>query len=173
MINASSTLSGTPASFNATMLSAVGFASHSVDRAGWLGPMGTAAAHRRRGIGAALRRAVARDLTVASRPDVLQVPSRAITTVNGISTVSVATNGTVNGPTQLRNVQTGLTQNGQTEITSGLRSGEKVIVLTPQLAGGLRLPGAGGGTNTGGGGFPGGFGGGGNFRFGGGGGQAP
>jgi len=110
-------------------------------------------------------------ITVASRPDVLQVPSRAITTVNGISTVSVATNGTANGPTQLRSVETGLTQNGQTEITSGVREGEKVIVLTPQLAGGFRLPGAGTGTSTGGGGF-GGFGGagGGGFRVPGGGG---
>jgi GNAT superfamily N-acetyltransferase len=48
---------------------AVGFASHSVDRAGWLGPMGTAAGHRRRGIGSALLSEVARDLMVANFRD--------------------------------------------------------------------------------------------------------
>jgi GNAT superfamily N-acetyltransferase len=47
----------------------VGFASHSVDRAGWLGPMGTAVAHRHRGIGAALLGAVAQDLMVANLRD--------------------------------------------------------------------------------------------------------
>jgi hypothetical protein len=49
---------------------ALGFASHSVDRAGWLGPMATASTHRRRGIGAALLGEVARDLMIANFRDV-------------------------------------------------------------------------------------------------------
>jgi GNAT superfamily N-acetyltransferase len=49
---------------------ALGFASHSIDRAGWLGPMGTVAEHRGRGLGAALLGAVARDLMVAGLRDV-------------------------------------------------------------------------------------------------------
>jgi GNAT superfamily N-acetyltransferase len=49
---------------------AIGFASHSIDRAGWLGPMATAPAHRRRGIGRALLGEVARDLMIANFRDV-------------------------------------------------------------------------------------------------------
>jgi GNAT superfamily N-acetyltransferase len=45
--------------------SAVGFACHSVSRAGWLGPMGTDARWRGAGVGRALLGAVCRDLMVA------------------------------------------------------------------------------------------------------------
>ena len=44
---------------------AVGFGCHSVNRAGWIGPMATAAASRGRGIGAAVLGAVCRDLAMA------------------------------------------------------------------------------------------------------------
>ena len=49
---------------------AVGVVVHSVDRAGWLGPVGTAVGARGRGIGAALVGAVAQDLMVAGLRDV-------------------------------------------------------------------------------------------------------
>lgn len=44
---------------------AVGFACHSVNRAGWIGPMGTDPAAQGRGIGSALLAAVCRDLELA------------------------------------------------------------------------------------------------------------
>jgi hypothetical protein len=97
-------------------------------------------------VGATVSGAIATD----TRDNVLQVSSRAVTTANGVSTVTVATKGTVNGPTEQRRVTTGLTANGQTEITSGLKAGEKIIIKT-QLPAGLRLPTGGtGGGGTGG-----------------------
>ena len=53
--------------------------------------------------------------------NVIQVPSLAITTTDGGSTVTVATDGTANGPTETRTVTTGLTSAATTEITSGLQ----------------------------------------------------
>ncbi|MDZ7733083.1 MAG: GNAT family N-acetyltransferase [Acidimicrobiia bacterium] len=47
----------------------VGFACHSVNRVGWVGPMGTQPDRGGRGIGSALLGAVCRDLMVAGRPD--------------------------------------------------------------------------------------------------------
>jgi mycothiol synthase len=44
---------------------ALGFACHSVNRAGWIGPMGTAPTEQRAGIGAALLSQVCRDLMTA------------------------------------------------------------------------------------------------------------
>jgi multidrug efflux pump subunit AcrA (membrane-fusion protein) len=93
------------------------------------------------------------DITTATRQNVLQVSSAAVTTTNGQSTVEVATNGTATGPTETRTVQPGMTSGGMTEITSGLNAGEKVVIR-------FRLPGgnAGGGGNLpnfGSGGFPG------------------
>jgi len=44
---------------------AVGFVCHSVNRAGWLGPMGTDPAHRGGGVGGALLGEVCRDLMIA------------------------------------------------------------------------------------------------------------
>jgi GNAT superfamily N-acetyltransferase len=49
---------------------AVGFVCHSVNRAGWLGPMGTDPAHRRAGVGHALLGAACRDLMAAGFRDV-------------------------------------------------------------------------------------------------------
>lgn len=49
---------------------ALGFACHSVNRAGWLGPMGTDPADRHGGVGHALLGAVCQDLMVAGRRDV-------------------------------------------------------------------------------------------------------
>jgi GNAT superfamily N-acetyltransferase len=47
---------------------AVGFACHSVSRAGWLGPMGTDPARRAAGVGHALVGQVCRDLMIAEYP---------------------------------------------------------------------------------------------------------
>jgi mycothiol synthase len=47
---------------------AIGFACHSVSRAGWLGPMGTDPDHRGGGVGRALLSAVCRDLMIAEMP---------------------------------------------------------------------------------------------------------
>ena len=44
---------------------AVGFGCHSVNRAGWIGPMATAASSRGRGVGSAVLGAVCRDLALA------------------------------------------------------------------------------------------------------------
>ena len=70
--------------------------------------------------------------------------------------VTVATNGTLGGPTATRAVTTGITAGGETEITSGLKAGEHVVITLPSFFGG-----AGGGTGgrTFGGGGTGGFGG--------------
>ena len=46
----------------------LGFACHSVNRAGWVGPIGTDATARRRGIGAALLSGLCVDLAVAGYP---------------------------------------------------------------------------------------------------------
>jgi GNAT superfamily N-acetyltransferase len=46
-----------------------GFACHSVNRAGWVGPIGTDPAHRRRGIAAALMGEVCRDLAAAGHAE--------------------------------------------------------------------------------------------------------
>lgn len=61
-----------------------------------------------------------------TRPDVLVVPSSAIQTQNGQSTVQVQTNG----QTQVVSVETGLSSGTQIEIISGLKEGDTVIVGT-------------------------------------------
>ena len=91
-------------------------------------------------------------ITTTERKNVLQVPSQAVTTTNGTSAVLVATNGQADGPTETRTVTVGATLNGQTEITDGLREGEKVIVTVPDFAA-LRNGAGGGGS----GGLPSGF----------------
>ncbi|MGZ8763662.1 MAG: efflux RND transporter periplasmic adaptor subunit [Acidimicrobiia bacterium] len=87
---------------------------------------------------------VTAEITTAERENVLQVSSAAVTTSNGQSTVEIATNGTANGPTETRTVETGMSSGGMVEITSGLEEGEKVVIT-------LRVPGAG---NSGGGNLP-------------------
>ena len=60
----------------------------------------------------------------AGREGVVSVPSAAISTAGGVSTVKVRTNGV----DETRNVVTGLKGDGTTEITSGLEAGEQVVM---------------------------------------------
>ena len=73
------------------------------------------------------------EITYAEVPDAIQVPSLAVTTDNGTSTVTVS----ANGKEETRVVTTGLTSGGMVQITSGLRAGEQVVVQLPDF-GGLR-----------------------------------
>jgi multidrug efflux pump subunit AcrA (membrane-fusion protein) len=101
---------------------------------------------------------------VASRPDVLEVPTAAIQTQGGGSFVTVDSDGK---PVQTT-VTTGLQGDSTTEITSGLTAGQQLLVSTGTVSSatsattGTRV-----GTGTGGGGT--GFTGGGGGGFGGGG----
>jgi len=99
-------------------------------------------------VGATVAGAIATNL----RPNVLEVPTRAVTNSNGVATVVVATKGTVNGPTETVRVGTGATANGMIEITSGLREGESVVVSTPQFTAPTTSPTAGNSTTGFGGG---------------------
>ena len=65
------------------------------------------------------------DITYAQVEDVVQVPSFAVTTTNGTSTVTVSTD---DGKKETRTVTTGLTSGGMVEITSGLEAGEQVVI---------------------------------------------
>jgi macrolide-specific efflux system membrane fusion protein len=76
------------------------------------------------------------DITTGKRDDVTLVSSRAVTTANGVSTVTVAVDGTVDGRTEQRTVTTGETSGQDVEVTSGLEVGEKVIEEVPGLPGG-------------------------------------
>lgn len=91
----------------------------------------------------------------------LQVPT-ALSTANGKTVVTISDDGKVGGPTETRVVTTGITAGGQTEITSGLKVGEQVVITLPTFFG---TGGTGGTTGRTGG--TGGFGGG-NRTFGGG-----
>ncbi len=92
---------------------------------------------------------VSGDIATKQRSNVVQVSTLAITTNDSGSTVTLATDGTATGPTQIRKVTTGLTANGNTEITSGLKAGDKVIITITRPVG---LPsGFQRGTGTGGG----------------------
>lgn len=71
---------------------------------------------------------VTADVVIEKRDNVLQVSSRAITTDDTGSYVEVSKDGTATGATEQRTVTTGLTANGMTEITSGLKEGEKVVI---------------------------------------------
>ncbi len=99
------------------------------------------------------------DIATNTRENVVQVSALAVTTTNGGSTVTVATDGSATGPTETRTVTTGLTANGNTEITSGLKAGEKVVIAItrPSGAGGFSPPSGGeGGFSPPSGGFQGG-----------------
>ena len=65
--------------------------------------------------------------------------------------MTVATSGKLGGPTETRTVTTGITAGGQTEITSGLKAGEQVVLTLPAAFGGFNRTGTGG--SGGGGGF--------------------
>ncbi len=103
-------------------------------------------------------------IDVATVKGAIQVPSRAVTTdANGATTVLISTDGTVNGARQTRTVTTGLVSGGETQIVSGLRAGEHVVIAAPTFPGGFGRTGAGGPSGAGrfpGGGDLGGFGGG-------------
>ena len=64
------------------------------------------------------------DIAYAELADAISVPSRAVTTTNGASTVEVQTDA----GTTTREVETGLTVDAMTEITSGLSAGESVVL---------------------------------------------
>jgi multidrug efflux pump subunit AcrA (membrane-fusion protein) len=66
-------------------------------------------------------------------PNVLLVPTNAVTTSNGKSTVVVATKGTLSGPTQIKVVRTGPSSNGFVEITSGLKEGDQIVEASTSL----------------------------------------
>jgi macrolide-specific efflux system membrane fusion protein len=67
-------------------------------------------------------------------PNVILVPTNAVTTTNGKSTVVVATKGTLSGPTETQVVTTGPSSNGFVEITSGLKEGEQIVATSTTLA---------------------------------------
>ncbi|MCB0972623.1 MAG: hypothetical protein KDA97_14045, partial [Acidimicrobiales bacterium] len=64
--------------------------------------------------------------------DAIQVPSLAVTTADGTSTVEVQTDG----GTETRTVTTGLTAGTMTQITDGLDAGESVVITLPGARGG-------------------------------------
>jgi multidrug efflux pump subunit AcrA (membrane-fusion protein) len=108
-------------------------------------------------------------VVTASKDNVIAVPSAAISTSGGNSTVTVRTNG----KDEVRSVETGLKGDGTTEIVSGLNDGDQVVMsvgvvssnssnrngTTQNRTGTLGGGGFGGGFGGGGGGFGGGAGG--------------
>jgi len=96
-------------------------------------------------------------ITVARADNALAVPSAAVRTVSGASTVTVLSNG----QEETRTVQVGVRSEALVQITSGLSDGDQVVLTLPSTSSG----------NTGGNGRQGG-GGGGGFGGGGGGGGA-
>ncbi len=97
-------------------------------------------------------------ITYKQLQNVLAVPVLALTTKNGTTYVTIVK---ANNTTALQPVTTGITSNGEVQITSGLQAGQQVVLTIPSFANRLRS----GNTGTGGSGG----GGGGGFRFGGGG----
>jgi macrolide-specific efflux system membrane fusion protein len=77
--------------------------------------------------------------------DALQVPSQAVTTPEGTSTVVVAQGD----ERETRTVETGITSGGMVQITSGLEEGEQVVII---IATGGGFAGGGDGDDDGGGG---------------------
>jgi multidrug efflux pump subunit AcrA (membrane-fusion protein) len=69
-------------------------------------------------------------IAYSEKANVLAVPVNAVTQSGSTSSVTVSTNG----KTTKRTVTTGITANGQIEITSGIRSGEQVVVTLPNFA---------------------------------------
>jgi macrolide-specific efflux system membrane fusion protein len=94
-------------------------------------------------------------ITVARADGALAVPSAAVRTVGGQSTVTVLTGG----QEETRAVQVGVRSEALVQVTSGLADGDQVVLTLPTAAAGTG--GAGGARQPGGGGGAGGFGGGG------------
>ncbi|MFI5915422.1 efflux RND transporter periplasmic adaptor subunit [Dactylosporangium sp. NPDC051541] len=98
-------------------------------------------------------------VTIAEAANVLRIPSTALRTAGGQRTVQVS----VNGATEERQVEVGITGGGFVEVKSGLQAGEQVVITTTttnsttgtnnQFPG---FQGGGGGFQGGGGGFTGG-----------------
>src|SRR5262249_39073519 len=91
-----------------------------------------------------------------TRARVLELPSAAITTTGTVSTVNVLSNGQ-STPTR---IQTGLVGSSSTEVVSGLRAGDVVVLPTVNVAAATSSTSTTGGFGGGGGGFFGGGGGG-------------
>src|SRR5206468_4027644 len=68
----------------------------------------------------------------ASRDGVVSVPSAAISTAGGASTVTVRSS---DGKDETRTVATGLKGDGTTEVTSGLDAGEQVVMSVGVVSG--------------------------------------
>lgn len=83
-------------------------------------------------------------IIVQTKSNVLLVPTRAIHTVNGRSFVELDKNGTI---TTVQ-IQTGISDDTNTEVISGLSEGDKVVIslgTTGTSGGGVRFPGGAGG----------------------------
>jgi macrolide-specific efflux system membrane fusion protein len=97
-------------------------------------------------------------ITVARADDALAVPSAAVRTVGGTSTVTVLTNG----QEESRTIQVGVRSESLVQVTSGLSDGDQVVLALPSTTGTGNTGGfGGGGGRQGGGGLGGGGGGGG------------
>jgi macrolide-specific efflux system membrane fusion protein len=72
------------------------------------------------------------EITYDQVVDAVQIPSFAVTTTDGVSTVTVSTDG----GEETRTVTTGLTEGTMVQITSGLEAGEEVIISFPEGPGG-------------------------------------
>lgn len=111
----------------------------------------------RPGAGVKVGQSASAQVTVNTHPNVVEVPSSAVTTARGVSTVTIRG---ADGKDTITPVTIGLVGDSTTEITTGLKAGDQVVL--PNATGGnartvngIRIP---AGINIGGGG---GFGGGG------------
>lgn len=87
-------------------------------------------------------------ITTGTKSDVLSVPTSAVTTVGTRHTVTVRKNG----KDSVVQIQTGLTGDSTTEVTSGLSDGDVVVIPASSGAtGGFTFPGGGLGGGPGGG----------------------
>jgi len=87
-------------------------------------------------------------ITTGTKADVLSVPTSAVTTVGTRHSVTVRKNG----KDSVVQVQTGLTGDSTTEVTSGLSDGDVVVIPTSSgSTGGFTFPGGGPGGGLGGG----------------------
>ncbi len=67
------------------------------------------------------------DIVYDEVADAVQVPTMAVTTADGASTVEVVTDG---DGRETRTVETGITSGGVVQITRGLQAGEQVVITT-------------------------------------------
>ncbi|HKA03621.1 MAG TPA: hypothetical protein VKD67_04810, partial [Acidimicrobiales bacterium] len=74
---------------------------------------------------------VAGSITTGQHPGVLVIPLLAVTTNGNQSTVTVATDGTTDGPTEVRPVTLGARSGANVEVTTGLKEGDQLVVEIP------------------------------------------